>query len=507
MEGIEYYKRANFFPGLKATPVFWNEMEDYHFKKETLYNSLFHGFGIVPDYKQSLHVQAEKTKGGLITLIVGSGLAFDGYGRPLFLYEPQALVLDPKKFTLPHTVYITIRYEERMEDFYENMENCDLQGYQHKKESSKVEIVGDITDYNSYIELARIRLDDADGTGISEIKNCNDFTDSGTNALDYRFVPWTERVKKGISSYLLNFMIQLLEYTENVSNSSYEVLPLLGLRNLQTVAMTAKMILQTAGVYFEDVINIVTPLFNMDHQVLFEISEWERNHEKEEGRIYTTKNSYEDARKAMYDLATAIKSLNDGYDQIETILKLHKSVIDNLKQTIVEKEVSTDDIKYISYKMPHILLFEDERYTLVDSLLMSSQESLSSHNVKFSNCKTPSTSNEAFYYPDGVLVHDAVKRWIGGQMKFHMKNVVKERKTLVIRRTDIHQGNYSVTVRINNKDAGTLVIDGVDTKNRWRNLYIKLNEDEIKDYSPELTFDLGEKGRDNSGTIWIYQLL
>ena len=36
MESLQSYKRANFFPGLKATPAFWNEMEDYHFNKETL---------------------------------------------------------------------------------------------------------------------------------------------------------------------------------------------------------------------------------------------------------------------------------------------------------------------------------------------------------------------------------------------------------------------------------------------------------------------------------------
>ncbi len=60
MEDNEYYKRANFFPGLKATPGFWNGMEEYHFRKETLYNSLFHGSGIVPEYRQSLNVQAEK---------------------------------------------------------------------------------------------------------------------------------------------------------------------------------------------------------------------------------------------------------------------------------------------------------------------------------------------------------------------------------------------------------------------------------------------------------------
>lgn len=34
MEDNKYYKRANFFLGLKATPRFWNGMEEYHFRKE-----------------------------------------------------------------------------------------------------------------------------------------------------------------------------------------------------------------------------------------------------------------------------------------------------------------------------------------------------------------------------------------------------------------------------------------------------------------------------------------
>lgn len=49
------YKCANFFSGLKATPVFWNEMEDCHSHKDVLYNTL-HGYGIVLEYQPPLHV-------------------------------------------------------------------------------------------------------------------------------------------------------------------------------------------------------------------------------------------------------------------------------------------------------------------------------------------------------------------------------------------------------------------------------------------------------------------
>lgn len=506
MEETNIYKRANFFPGLKATPSFWNEMEDYHFNKENLYNRLFHGFGVVPDYMQSLHVQAEKTKGGLITLLVETGLAIDGLGRSVFLYKPEALVLDPKKYTLPCTVYVVIRYEERMEDFYENSENCDLQGYQHKRECAKVEILSEIPDYNVYIELARIRLEDVDGTGIAEIKNSESFSDPGANALDYRFVPWTDRVKRGVSSYLQNFMIKLLDYTESLSNTSYEVLPLQSLRGLQSVSMTSRLILQTTGVYFDDIIHMVKPLFDMDHQVLFEIAEWERNHE-EDGHMYTTKGAYDQAREAMYKLGDVIKAYGNSYDEFDVILNLHRNVMDGLKQILVEKEVSTNDVKFISYKMPHVLLFEEERYTLVDTIDMGSDKSVEAHNVRFVNSKHPTTSNEAFYYPDGVMVRDTVKRWIGGEMRFHLKNIVKGRRTIIIRRTDILKGNYSVDVKLNEKSAKSLVVDGTDTKNRWRNVYVIFDEGEINQYTPEISFDMGKEGRDNSGTIWIYQLL
>lgn len=506
MEQFESYKRANFFPGLKATPAFWNEMEDYHFHKEALYNSLFHGYGIVPEYQQSLHVQAEKTRGGLITLVVGSGLAFDGFGRPLFLYKPQALVLDPKKFKLPCTVYVTICYNERLEDFYENPENYELQGYQHKEENSKVEILSEVTDYNSYVELARIRLEDSEGTGINEIKNNDTFSNPGPNAIDFRFVPCINRIRKGISSYLLSYMIKLFEYTETFANAGYEILPLASLRNLQSVAMTSKLILQTTGVYFDDIINMITPVFNMDHQVLFDISEWERDHEQE-GRLYTTKKTYEESREAMYELGDMLKSYSGSYDEIDKILNLHSKVIDGLKAALVEKEVSTNDIQFISYKMPHILLFENERYTLVDSISMANEQSLESHDVRFVNSRHPTTSNEAFYYPDGVLVHDAVKRWIGGEMKFHLKNILKGRKTLLVRRTDILKGNYSVDVKYNDESGKTLLVDGSDSKSRWRNLFVIFDEDEINEYAPEISFDIGSQGRDNSGTIWVYQLL
>jgi hypothetical protein len=503
---LDEFKRANFFPGLQAGPSYWNAIEDYHFFKELLYNKLFHGFGIVSGYLDSLQVQAEKTKGGLITLLISRGAAIDGEGKPLFLYEPQVLVLDPKKFTLPSTVYIVIKYEEQFVDYYQNSENSDLQGYQKRLETVKLDIVSEICEPELEIELARIRLSEDENGSLQEIKNNDDFTDPGNNTLDYRFIPWASRIKKGVSSYLLKFLVELLEYSRTVAASSYEALPLLSLRNLQSTAMTAKMIVQCAGISFDDVIHLINPFFDLDHQVLFEIASYEREQEKSD-RLYTTKNHYEIARAALYEFGDRIKSFNGTYEEIDLILKSHRAVMDGLRQTLITKEVSSDDIKYISYAMPQVLLFGEDRYTLVDTIIPGSKESAENHQFELVDCVHPSTHNEAFFYPDGVLVHDTVKRWVGGTMLFQLRNIIKGRKTLVIRRTDIHQGNYSVQVSLEGAQKKMLDIDGSDTKKRWRNLFVQYDEGEVKHHSGLIQFTIGEKGRDNSATIWVYQLL
>ncbi len=506
IEHIETFKRANFFPGLQAGPAYWNAIEDYHFEKELLYNKLFHGFGIISGYLDSLQVQAEKTKGGLITLLIARGAAIDGDGRPLFLYEPQVLVLDPKKFKIPSTVYLIIKYEEQFTDYYQNKENNDLQGYQKRLETVKLDIVSEIREPELEIELARVRLAEDEGGGLREIKNNNDFTDPGNNTLDYRFIPWSPRIKKGVSSYLLKFLVELLDYSITVAASGYEALPLRPLRNLQSTAVTAKMIVQCAGISFDDVIHLINPFFDLDHQVLFEIAKHEREHE-DEGRLYTTKTHYEIARTAMYEFGDRLKSFNNSYEEIDLILKAHRSVMQGLRQTLIAKEVSSDDIKYISYTMPHILLFGEDRYTLVDTISPASKESMESHQFELIDCAHPSTHNEAFFYPDGRLVHDTVKRWIGGTMQFRLRNIIKGRKTLIIRRTDIHQGNYSVQVSLEGAQMKTLDVDGIDTKNRWRNLFVQYDEGEIKDHSAFVKFSIGGKGRDNTGTLWVYQIL
>ena len=157
--------------------------------------------------------------------------------------------------------------------------------------------------------------------------------------------------------------------------------------------------------------------------------------------------------------------------------------------------------------MPRILLYKEERYTLVDSLSLGLRESLESHEFELIGAAHPSTTNEAFFYPDGILVHDTVKRWIGGAMRFRLRNIIKGRKLLLIRRTDIHQGPYSVRVSLDSGPPRILDTPGTDTRHRWRNLFIIFEDAEVLGSSCIVEFHIGEKGRDNSGTIYAYQVL
>ena len=77
--------------------------------------------------------------------------------------------------------------------------------------------------------------------------------------------------------------------------------------------------------------------------------------------------------------------------------------MNGIHQTLITKEVHSDDIKYISYAMPHILLFGEERYTLVDTLNFASMESVENHKFELINCSHPTTSNSSAARRSGLL--------------------------------------------------------------------------------------------------------
>jgi hypothetical protein len=403
-----------------------------------------------------LKVSALKGAGSVFTLIVESGAAIDAAGRALFLYEPQALTLDCKKYKLPSTVFVVIKYNEVLEDYFQNQDNTDFQGYKKKTESAKVEITQQFDPTENVIELVRIHLKEDSKGDIKEIRQAESFSDPGDNSLDFRYLHWSSAAKKGLSPYLQEFLVKLLEQTRTVAMISHDAVHLQGLRELQTISLTAKMLVQCGDVSFNDIVNIVYPLYDLNNQILQEILEYER---EENARSFSLKDTFGDMQTAVYEMGDIIKYFDYSYEHLDSLLKTHRRVIEGLRTLFITKQMTAQDLALMSKELPRVLMLGAERFTLVDFIDLRDQESVEAHKLDFHNSKDVSTANLVHTYPDGATVRDAVKSFVGGAAVFQLKNVIRHRKLLIIRRTDVVNGNYSVDVKLSENYSKKLLVD------------------------------------------------
>lgn len=503
VDNFEKFKRANFFTGLMATPKFWNDIQEYNYKKEQFYNNVFHGKGVVPGVKDELRVTSIK-KGGNLTIVVGTGFAIDGFGRGIYLYEPEAKIIDYKKYKLPTTIYITIKYNEDLDEFYQSKENPEFQGYQKKVETAIVDITAKIPDNLNNIELARIYLEEDENGEIKEIKLPENIANPESNEIDIRFARWLTPAKSGISPYLKNYLVEVLDETKNTAAVANDAINLPGLRELQTVALTAKMLVQCGDVSYEDVSNILYPLYDINSHVIQEMLDHEVREEK---RLFSTKDSFNNFRTKVHEMGDLIKYFDNKLETVDQILKCQKQALESIRNIIVFKKINFNDIALISYDLPRVLVVGDDRYTMVEYLDFNDFDTTKSHDFDKEHVKDFTTSKQAFTYPDSKEVRDVVNRYAEGKISFTIRNLVKKRDLLVIRRTDIFHGNYKVDVEINDEPIKQLIVDGFDTQNRWRNLSIVFEEYLIKDSSVKISFRMGKDGKDNFGKIWFYQKL
>lgn len=504
MEENEFlFKRGNFFTGLLATPKFWNDIQEYVLNKEMLYNSLFHGVGVIPDIMDELKVSAVK-KGGNFTIVVGRGVAIDKKGRALFLNQPDAKILDYKKYKLPQTVYITLKYNEIMDEYFQNKENPEYQGYQKKVESALVDISVNNPENSDAIELARIYLKEDENGEIKEILNPENITKPEDNEIDIRNILWVNMAKKGLSPYLKNILADLLDDTRMTALIANESAFLPGLRELEIVSVTAKMLVQCGNVTFDDIVNILSPIYDINSHLIEEIFDLER---KEEKRLFSTKDEFSNLRNRIHKMGDEIKYYDRKIESLDSILNLQKSILDSLKNLIVSRKTSFSDIAVLSYDLPTLLVIDDIKYNLVDYIDFNDHSTEKTHKLLTTAAKEVSTSKHSFTYPDGENVKDAVIRYTDGKIKFEVNNIVKHRDLLCIRRSDIFHGNYHVDIEFCGKVLGRFNVDGYDTKNRWRNLSCIIDGEHIETNTAEMSFIMGANGRDNIGKIWIYQKL
>lgn len=500
---VEPFRRANFFTGLLAGADYWNEIQDYHFRKENLYNKLFNGYGLVPEIMEEMHINPVK-KGGLLTIIIGSGMIIDGLGRSAILYEPVAKTIDYKKFKLPTTVYITVSYHEVMDEYYNSNENIEHQGYKKKIETARIDITSDIPDNITSMEIARIYLEEDENGMISDINEAEDISEPQANEIDTRFIVWAKTVKSSLSPYLKANLIDVLDRTKNIASMIGESVTLTGLRELQSVSMTGKMLAQCGDVDFKDVVHIIQPIYELNSNLIQEMLEHERVNDK---RVFSAKESFQDYRLNVYALGELIKYNDSKIETVDKIIKCQEKVNNSLRNIIAARKVTYEDIMLFSDPFPRILVFDDKRYTLVDYLDFNDPNTVKRNAFESIDTKDIACSRHTFQYPDEKEVSDSVYRYVDGEVCFTLNNLIRRRELLMIRRTDIFHGNYSVDVLIDDQFLQELTIDGSDTRYRWRNLFMVVPDKYIKENSAKITFSLKKNGRDNFGMIMFYQLL
>jgi hypothetical protein len=435
---------------------------------------------------------------------VGSGLTIDGKGRALNIYEPQVKILDYRRFKLPANVYVTISYNEILDEFYQNKENPEFQGYKKKIETAVVELTSEIPDNITHMEIARIYLEEDENGEIKEIKEPDDFTRPEPNEIDTRFVMWAAVAKGGLSPYLKEYLIDIMEKTRTAAASASDVINLYCLRDLQTASLIGKMIVQCGDIDQKDIIHVLHPIYDINTYIIQEMLDYER---KEKKRHFSTKESFQTLTTRVHEMSDLVKYYDNKLETLDKIFKCQEDIIASLKNIVAAKRITFEDIEISSADMPRVLIVEDYRYMLVDYIDLTDDEIVKNKELSHINNKDYSVSRHSFIYPDSVEVFDAVLRCVGGEVSFKINNLIKRKELVMIRRTDIFHGDYSVDIHLDDNQVQKLLVDGNDTKYRWRNLHVRFHEDLITESSLKLTFKLSESGRDNFGKIWFYQRL
>ncbi len=94
-----------------------------------------------------------------------------------------------------------------------------------------------------------------------------------------------------------------------------------------------------------------------------------------------------------------------------------------------------ESLTKMSEKMASAVFMDGLKHNLVDKVDFGSPESREKHGLSYdSNCEIENLK-KSYCYPDGINVPDCYLVVKNGTVKFHLKNIVKGRKTLLVFRT------------------------------------------------------------------------
>jgi hypothetical protein len=186
------FQRINFFKGLFMKTEDWQKEQQYHMEKQRFHNKYLHTPGVVPDCLEGLKVSVSDTGD---KLIVAPGYAIDGEGRNLYVPEAKEILIpDLQSFNPPTTIYISISYNENLEDRRENTTNPMYSGYACVTEDTIIEITNQKPDNYHSIELAHVQLSE----NASRIRNVGSPPGTGKEVLPVAVKPGSPGTKKAV---------------------------------------------------------------------------------------------------------------------------------------------------------------------------------------------------------------------------------------------------------------------------------------------------------------------
>lgn len=149
--GVNQFKRLNFFTGFFTTAEDWTDGQTYHLEKRKLHNRGLHTPGIMklaPFNEKSLMVTAidpaampSQTPPEHWWVQVAPGAALDGNGNLIFLPEVEELDLHKLAAAMKPPIqlgtapfYLTIGFDENCSDYSANVQDPDYSGYRRVEE-------------------------------------------------------------------------------------------------------------------------------------------------------------------------------------------------------------------------------------------------------------------------------------------------------------------------------------------------------------------------------------
>jgi hypothetical protein len=262
------------------------------------------------------------------------------------------------------------------------------------------------------------------------------------------------------------------------------------------------MLVQVGSVAYDEIINILYPFYDTNEHIIQEMYDYER---EKETRTFSEKQSFGDYRTQVYELGELIKYYDFRLETMDRVIKLLSRILESIRNIIIARRISFEDLTYLSYELPRVLVVGEDRYTQVAVLDFNNFDTEKAFKLNAEGAQDYSSNKQVFTYPDGVEVSDTVKRYVGGSISFDIRNLIRKRELLMIRRTDVFHGDYQVAVSFNDEETRNMTIDGHDTVNRWRNLYVRFEEEHVQGSEARIKMKMEEDGRDNFGTIWFYQ--